>query len=99
MMLEKLQLIATAKVSATFKGRWCRWWNLSKGCRQEYNFPVSLASNLVLRGWIDKVAFFARVFSFFDFFIVIFGILRILLFFLLFEINVIARGGKREAFG
>lgn len=61
MTLEKLQLIATAKVGATFKGRWCRWWNLSKGSRQEYNFPASPASDIVLRGWIDKAAFFAGV--------------------------------------
>ena len=63
MMLEKLQLIATARVSPTFKGRWCRWWNLSKGSRQEYNFPASPASDLVLRRWIDKAMFFAGVFS------------------------------------
>ena len=81
MMLEKLQLIATAKVSPTFKGHWCRWWNLSKDRRQEYNFPASPASDLVLHGWDEKAMFFARVFFFFNFFIVVFVILCILLFF------------------
>ena len=80
MTLEKLQLIATAKVSPTFKGRWCRWWNLSKGSRQEYNFPASPASDLVLRGWIDKVTFFVGVFSIFKFEFIAFLILCVLLF-------------------
>ena len=64
MTLEKLQLIAMARVSPMFKGRWCWWWNLSKGSRQEYNFLASPASDLVLCRWIDKAAFFAGVFSF-----------------------------------
>ena len=81
MTLEKLQLIATTKVSPMFKGHWCRWWNLSKGSRQEYNFPASPGSDLVLCGWVDKAAFFAGIFSFFNFFIVLFVILCILLFF------------------
>ena len=72
MTLEKLQLIATARVSPTFKGRLCRWWNLSKGSRQEYNFPASLASDLVLRSWIDKAVFFAGVFSLSKFELIVF---------------------------
>ena len=80
MTLEKLQLIATARVSLTFKGRWCGWLNLSKGSRQEYNFPASPTSDLVFRGWIDKAAFFARVFSIFKFEFIAFLILCVLLF-------------------
>ena len=80
MMLEKLQLIATTKASPTFTGRWCRWWNFSKGSRKEYNFPASLASDLVLRGWVDKAAFFAWVFSIFKFDMIAFLILCVLLF-------------------
>ena len=79
MTLKKLQLIATAKVSLTFKGRLCKWWNLSKGNRQEYNFPASPALDLVLYGWVDKAAFFVGVFSIFKFLIVVFVILCILL--------------------
>ena len=80
MTLEKLQLIATARVSPTFKGRWCKWWNLSKGNRQKYNFPTSPASDLVLRGWIDKGTFFAGIFSIFQFELIAFLILCVLLF-------------------
>ena len=78
MTLEKLQLIATARVSLTFKGRWCKWWNLSKGSRQEYNFPASQVSDLVLQGWIDKAVFFAGVFSIFKFEFIAFLILCVL---------------------
>ena len=81
MTLEKLHLIATARVSSTFKGRWCRWWNLSKGSRQEYNFPASLALDLVLRSWIDKAAFFAGVFSLSKFELIAFLILCALIFY------------------
>ena len=81
MTLEKLQLIATARVSSTFKGRWCRWWNLSKGSRQEYNYPASPASDLVLRSWIDKAAFFARVFSLSKFELIAFLILCAVMFY------------------
>ena len=80
MTLEKLQLIATARMSPTFKGRWCRWWNLSKDSRQEYNFPASPASDLVLCGWIDKATLFARVFSIFHFEMIAFLIFCVLLF-------------------
>lgn len=58
---EKLQLIATAKVSAKHKEKWLRWWNMSKLSRQEYNFPPKPASDNHLRVWIDQAAFWAGV--------------------------------------
>lgn len=61
MTAEKLQLIATAKVPARFKARWCRWWNMSKRSREDYNFPASPASDKILRNWIDRAAFWAGV--------------------------------------
>ncbi len=71
MTSEKLQLIATTKVSSKHKERWLRWWNMSKESRKEYNFPPSPASDSVLRIWIDQAAFWAgyvilnRIFVFF----------------------------------
>ena len=41
---------------------------------------MSPASDLILRGLVDKATFFARVFSIFKFLIVVFVILCILLF-------------------
>ena len=61
MTSEKLQLIATTKVSSKHKERWLRWWNMSKESRKEYNFPPSPASDSVLRIWIDQAAFWAGV--------------------------------------
>ena len=40
MTLEKLQLIATAKVSPKHKEQWLRWWNMSKESKHEFNFPL-----------------------------------------------------------
>ena len=63
MTVEKLQLIATAKVSAKHKERWLRWWNMSKESRATYNFPPKPASDHHLRIWIDQAAFWAGVIS------------------------------------
>ena len=41
MQVEKVQLLATAKVPGKYKTHWLHWWNMSKDSRQSYNFPKS----------------------------------------------------------
>jgi hypothetical protein len=61
MSLEKLQLLATAKVPRKYKERWLQWWNMSKDSRQAYNFPKSPCSTEDLRPWSTIAAFWAGV--------------------------------------
>ena len=63
MSLEKLQLLATAKVPGKYKERWLQWWNMSKDSRQAYNFPKSPCSTEDLRPWSTIAAFWAGVCS------------------------------------
>ena len=61
MTLEKLQLLATAKVPGKYKERWLRWWNMSKESRVTYNFPKSPCSTDSLRPWVEIASFWAGV--------------------------------------
>ena len=63
MTLEKLQLLATAKVPGKYKERWLRWWNMSKESRVTYNFPRSPCSTDSLRPWVETASFWAGVSS------------------------------------
>ena len=64
MQVEKVQLLATAKVPGKYKTHWLHWWNMSKDNRQSYNFPKSPCSIEELRPWTDIAAFWAGVISF-----------------------------------
>ena len=63
MQVEKVQLLATAKVPGKYNTRWLHWWNMSKDSRQSYNFPKSLCSIEELRPWTDIAAFWVGVSS------------------------------------
>ena len=63
MQVEKVQLLATAKVPGKYKTRWLHWWNMSKDSCQSYNFPKSPCSIEELRPWTDIAAFWAGVIS------------------------------------
>jgi hypothetical protein len=58
MMLNKLPLIATATIGATFKVRWLRWWNLSSMTQDAKHFPPRLVSDKELESRLNKASFY-----------------------------------------
>jgi hypothetical protein len=61
MNLDKLQLIATAVVPASFKLRWLSWWNSSTISIEALHFPAKLVSDKELEAWLSKASFYAGV--------------------------------------
>jgi hypothetical protein len=59
MLLEKLQLVATAQVEPKYKVRWLKWWNSPSFVRSSLRFPKSPASEDILKKWLDRAAFWA----------------------------------------
>jgi hypothetical protein len=61
MMLEKLQLIATASAAPHFKVRWLEFWNSGVHSRQAVHFPAKGFTDKDLESWLNKASFWARV--------------------------------------
>jgi hypothetical protein len=61
MTLEKLQLIATASASPTFKVRWLEHWNSSAHSCQAVHFPSKEFTEKELEAWLNKASFWAGV--------------------------------------
>jgi hypothetical protein len=61
MTLEKLQLIATASASPTFKVRWLEHWNSSVHSRQAIHFLFKGFTEKELEAWLNKASFWAGV--------------------------------------
>ena len=61
MILEKLQLIATACAAPHFKVRWLENWNSSVHSRQGVHFPPKGFTNKDLESCKNKASIFARL--------------------------------------
>jgi hypothetical protein len=61
MTLDKLQLIATAVVPASFKVRWLSWWNSSVLSSEALHFPTKLVFDKELEAWLSKASFYVGV--------------------------------------
>jgi hypothetical protein len=66
MILEKLQYIAIAVVSPSFKTRWLTWWNSIAHMREALNFLPRGFTNKDLEPWLNKASFWVGI-SFFTF--------------------------------
>jgi hypothetical protein len=66
MTLEKLQHIATAVVSSSFKTRWLIWWNSSVHTCKALPFLPKGFTNKDLEPWLNKASFWVGI-SFFTF--------------------------------
>jgi len=53
MSVDKLQLIATTKVSLNAKAKWVRWWNGSERSRKMVKFPPSPCYENALIPWLQ----------------------------------------------
>jgi hypothetical protein len=58
MTLDKLQLIATAAVGATFKVIWLRWWNSSSMTWDAKHFLPRPVFDKELEYWLNKASFY-----------------------------------------
>ena len=61
MTLDKLQLIATVVVPASFKVQWLSWWNSSTLSKKALHFLAKPISDKELEVWLSKASFYARV--------------------------------------
>jgi hypothetical protein len=74
MTLEKLQYIATAVVSPSFKTRWLMWWNSSVHICEALYFPSKGFTDKNLEPWLNKASFWAGVFNLNSSIIVVFSV-------------------------
>jgi hypothetical protein len=57
MTLEKLQYIATAVVSTSFKARWMKWWNSSIHICEALHFPPKGFTDKDLEPWLNEASY------------------------------------------
>ncbi len=61
MTLERLQLVATAKVQPIYRIRWLKMWNSSAGSRVALRFPVATSTDKEFEAWLHRACFWAEV--------------------------------------
>lgn len=61
MTLERLQLLATAKVQPLYRIRWLKIWNSSAGSRAALRFPLTGTTDKEFEAWLHRACFWAEV--------------------------------------